>query len=259
MATRLRIVVLLATAGALCAQDGLWLTGGFGDFRRLPPQGRSEQEFTFVRLIYTGRIPNYYKNWYTDYPKGEKRLIEVFQRLSSARTAPQGIALPIHHPDLFIYPFVYSVEGGQMVLSDADARRMREYVNRGGFWMIDDFWGTFEWTNFEAQMKKVFPERSIVDLPLNHPVFHTLFDIEKVVQVPNSGYPYCNCPTWEQDGYAPHVRGILDPNGRLGVLILFNTDLMDGAEWSDDPNYPEFFSAFSYRMFSNAQLYALSH
>jgi hypothetical protein len=233
--------------------------GGYGDLKCLPPQDRQNHEFTFVRLIYNGRIPGYIKNWYTDYPKGERRLIEVFGRLTGVDVAPESRALPIHHPDLFNYPFLYSVEGGQMMLDQEDAKRLREYLDRGGFWMIDDFWGSFEWHNFEREIKKVTPELEIVDLPLDHPIFHSFFDIDELVQVPNSGYPYCNCPTWEQDGYTPQAKGIFDHTGRLLVYINHNTDLMDGSEWADDPKFPEYFSAHSYRMFTNALIYAITH
>jgi hypothetical protein len=126
--------------------------------------------------------------------------------------------------------------------------------------MIDDFWGTFEWANFEREMKKVFPDRQIVDIPMDHPIFHSVYDITEKMQVPNIGYAYTSNPvTWEQDGYVPYVRGIFDDNGRLLVFINFNTDLMDASEWADDPKYPQYFSAYSYKIFTNAVVYALSH
>ena len=109
-------------------------------------------------------------------------------------------------------------------------------------------------------MKKIFPDRPIVDIPLDHPIFHTFYDIDQRMQVPNIGYAYNpGSPTWEQDGYQPYVRGIVDDNKRLLVFINFNTDLMDASEWADDALYPHKFSAYSYKIFSNAVIYALSH
>jgi hypothetical protein len=243
------------------AQDyELILDGDVKDLQRLPQQTQQPHEFTFVRLIYNGRIPGYLKNWYTDYPSGDEHLVSMLGRITGLDVAPESRALPIQHPDLFNYPMVYSVEGGQMLLSDSEAMVLREYLTRGGFWMIDDFWGSFEWRNFEAQMKKVLPDMQIVDLPETHPIFHNFYDISERLQVPNIGYAYCSgCPTWELDGYEPKVRGIFDKNGRLLVFINFNTDLMDASEWADDPRYPHKFSAYSYRVFSNAVIYALSH
>jgi hypothetical protein len=155
---------------------------------------------------------------------------------------------------------IFSVEAGQMILNDSDGAVLREYLERGGFWMIDDFWGSIEWANFESTMKKVFPDKSIVEIPSDHPIFHSVFNIDETIQVPNIGYAYTSNPiTWEQDGRTPHVRGIFDENGRLLVFINFNTDLMDASEWADDPKYPHIFSAYSYKVFTNAVVYALTH
>jgi hypothetical protein len=236
------------------------LDGRIEDFQRLPSQAQQSNEFTFVRLIYNGRIPGYLKNWYTDYPTGDRHLIDVLKRQTVIDVAPETRALPIQHPDLFSYPVVYSAEAGQMVLDDRDAQVLREYLTRGGFWMIDDFWGTFEWSNFEREMKKIFPDRPIVEISPDHPIFHSFYDVSEKMQVPNVGFAYCGgCPTYELDGYEPFVRGIFDANGRLLVFINFNTDLMDASEWADDPRYPSRFAAHSYKVFTNAVIYAMSH
>jgi hypothetical protein len=189
--------------------------------------------------MYNGRIKNYIKNWYTDYPTGDRNLIEILGRVTDIDVAPETRVIPIHHPDLFSYPMIYSAEAGQMVFDDSDANTLREYLTRGGFWMIDDFWGTFEWSNFEQQMKKIFPGRRIVDIPLSHPIFHVFYDIEEKMQVPNIGYAYNpGTPTWEQDGYEPYVRGIFDDNGRL--LVFYQSQYgSDGCvRWADDLLYP---------------------
>lgn len=253
-------MVLLSGAGLYGAFGDMPFLGSAEDIRLLPPQTLQAHEFTFVRLIYNGRLPSYYKNWYTDYPEGDQHLIDVLRRMIRFDIAPEGRAIPIQHPDLFNYPFVFSLEGGQMALDDRDAERLRSYLMRGGFWMIDDFWGAFEWKNFESQMRKVLPGRQIVDLPITHPIFDCFFTIDEIIQVPNVGIAWCpDCPTWEQDGYVPAVKGILDETGRLLVLITFNTDLMDGSEWADEPNYPEKYSAFAFKMFSNAVVYSMTH
>jgi hypothetical protein len=262
LASALLLIVFVATAAVLYSQDyELLLDGNYGDFNHLDPQTPQNHEFTFVRLIYNGRIPGYIKNWYTDYPKGDQQLISMIGRLTDVDIAPEGRALPIHHPDLFNYPMIYSGEAGQMQLDGSDALRMREYLERGGFWMIDDFWGSFEWTSFEQEMRKVLPDYSVVDVPMTHPVFHAFFDIDEVMQVPNVGYAYCqpHCQTWELDGVQAEVRGIFDKTGRLLVLINHNTDLMDASEWADEPLYPHQYSAYAYKIFSNSVIYAMSH
>ncbi|TSC68643.1 MAG: hypothetical protein G01um101470_1157, partial [Parcubacteria group bacterium Gr01-1014_70] len=160
---------------------------------------------------------------------------------------------------LFDYPFIYSAEVGQMVLDERDAPRLREYFARGGFWLVDDFWGTQEWGNLEKEIKKIFPEKQIVDIATKHPIFHTVFDIEKLVQVPNVRYPQCECPTWEEYGYEPKVRGIFDEKNQLMVMILFNTDTMDALEWANDPLYLHHFSTYAYKIFINTIVYAMTH
>jgi uncharacterized protein DUF4159 len=261
---RKRLAIWIAVFGLsgvlLVARQELEFDGNVNDFRKLPPQTEQQHDFTFVRLMYNGRIPNYLKNWYTDYPTGDRNLVRILQRVTDIDVAPETRVIPIHHPDLFNYPMIYSGEAGQMVFDDSDARVLHEYLTRGGFWMIDDFWGTFEWKNFEQQMKKVFPDRPIVDISPDHPIFHSFYDIEEKMQVPNIGYAYNpGTPTWEQDGYEPCVKGIFDESGKLLVFINHNTDLMDASEWADDPMYPHKFSAYSYKIFSNAVVYAISH
>ena len=126
--------------------------------------------------------------------------------------------------------------------------------------MIDDFWGSNEWDDFEKEIKKIFPEKEIFEITIEHPIFHTVFDIEKILQVPVVSYAYCNgCPTYEQDGYEPHVKGIFDEKKRLMVVIFFNTDTMDAVEWADEPKYPHHFSAYAYKIFVNTIVYAMTH
>ena len=255
------ICFLLIASGFLCAQhETFWFLGNYGDVKLLPAQTNQRNEFIFVRLIYNGRIPSYIKNWYTDYPTGDQNLIKIIRRSTNIDIAPEVGAISIQNTDIFKYPFIYSAEGGQIVFDDSDAKRMREYLDRGGFWMIDDFWGTFEWDNFEKEIKKIFPYREIQNIPLNHPIFHIFYDIEEITQVPNIGYAYTTNPvTWEQEGKEPFVRGIFDDNGNLQVFIAYNTDLMDASEWGDDPKYPGRFSTYAYKIFINVVVYAMSH
>jgi hypothetical protein len=115
-----------------------------------------------------------------------------------------------------------------------------------------------EWESLEAQMKKIFPEVQIKDIPPGHPMFHSFFDIEKVMQVPSLAYLRTGI-TYEQDGFSGECKGIFDDRGRLMVVINHNTDLGDAYEWADDPDYPQRFTGFAYRHALNIILYALSH
>ena len=250
--------ILLTAAGTLQYQNDLGFDGTFEDAKKIQQGPPDNNQFVFARLIYTGRIHGYYKGWYTDYPKGDRQLIQGLKRLTNLDIADKGRVVAINDPELFRYPMVYSSEVGQMVLSMQDAATMREYLQRGGFWFMDDFWGSLEWESMEAQMKKIFPHVQIKDIPPNHPMFHSFFDIEKVMQVPSAAYLYYGI-TYEQDGFAGECKGIFDDNGRLMVVINHNTDLGDAYEWADDPDYPQRFTGYAYRHALNIILYALSH
>jgi hypothetical protein len=262
MRKRLGLLVLpVSLCGVLVlAQEHFDFSGNYHDFDRLPPQTLQNNSFAFARLLYNGRSAGYIKNWYTDYPAGDQNLVEILRRVTGVDVAPESRVVPVNHPHLFRYPMVYSAEAGQMTLDHDAASLLREYLNRGGFWMIDDFWGTQEWNCFTAEMKKILPDHAIVDVPMSHPIFHVFYEIDRPMQVPNIGYAYNpGTPTWEQDGYRPFIRGIFDKSGRLLVFINHNTDLMDASEWADEPLYPQEFSAYSYKIFTNAVVYALSH
>ena len=250
--------ILLTAAGTVQYTNDLGFDGTFDDAKKIQQGPPENNQFVFARLIYTGRIHAYYKGWHTDYPKGDRLLIQGLKRLTNLDIADNGRVVAINDPELFRYPMVYSSEVGQMVLSMEDAATMREYLQRGGFWFMDDFWGSLEWESMEAQMKKIFPHVQIKDIPLSHPLFHSFFDIEKVMQVPSAAYFYYGV-TYEQDGFTGECKGIFDDNGRLMVVINHNTDLGDAYEWADDSRYPQQFTGYAYRHALNIILYALSH
>ena len=137
--------------------------------------------------------------------------------------------------------------------------RVTDGKRQGGFLVIDDFWGTYEWENFEHEIRQVLPEFEIVDLDIDHPIFTTFYEIEEIIQVPNVGNGVRGGPTHERDGYVPVVRGIHDENGRLMVVINWNTDLGDAWEWADNPYYPLRYSTYAYEMGVNFIVYAMSH
>jgi hypothetical protein len=124
--------------------------------------------------------------------------------------------------------------------------------------MTDDFHGSMEWEIFLASMRRVFPDRPIVDIPEDDPIFHTIYDIKERYQVPVVGYIYTG-RTYERDGYNPEWKGIYDDDGRLMVAICHNMDLGDAWEWADEPRYPEKFASLAYRIGINYIIYAMSH
>jgi len=257
----LSLMIALFGAAAVFAQEEFNLLGRYEDVKLMPENNTgSTNQFVFTRLVYNGRIPSYYKNWYTDYPRVDLHIIEALKRLTNIDIADKPRSVPINDPDLFKYPLIYSIETEQMVLTDEDAAHLREYLTRGGFCIIDDFWGTFEWSLVEENLKKILPGRPIKDIPLDHPVFHTLFDVDRLMQTPSGAYFFNGFfITYETDGWVPECKGIWDDKDRLMVVINHNTDLKSAYMWSDDPRYPERFSDYAYKLASNFIIYGLTH
>jgi hypothetical protein len=239
-------------------------------------------EFYFSRLAYTengyrgwgraspgfrcpefggGRFfPRQSQGWGMDYPGADCKFMGGVHRLTGLRVYPDPNVVAIMDDDLFKFPYAYVAEPGGMDLTDVEAARLREYLLRGGFLHVDDFWGLWERTNFERQMRKVFPERRLEVLPLSHAIFHTFFDIDTVMQIPGQRNGCWGGPTWEQsDDIAPRIYGISDDEGRLMVVVTYNSDLGDAWEYMDLACYPEKYSGQAYRLGMNFMIYAMTH
>ncbi len=241
----------------------------------LPEDWNTPGEWVFARLMYpttSVRLDwqSEYKrgydwregntNWTIDYPRSDRHLSSAIRRLTRipARSVEQPVNLDDPTDDVFNYPFLYAVEVGHWELTDHQIERFREFLNRGGFFMCDDFHGSNEWAVFEYTMKKVLPGRPIVDIASDDPIFHTVFDLDDRYQVPGAQFLYSG-RTYEKDGYQAKWRGIYDDRGRLMVAICHNVDLGDSWENADDPNYPEKFSALGIRIGVNYVTYAMTH
>lgn len=230
-------------------------------------QGSNGDEFTFVRVKYSSGGGNYHmrnpfgpywSSWTVDYPTAEENFMRGLQRATSIRVADKAVALRLTDPEFFRYPFAYILEVGFMTLSRAEADSLREWLLRGGFLMVDDFHGIYEWQHFVQQMKLVFPDRPIVEIEPDHPVFHCYYDFDAVPQVPGLGSIFRGS-THEKGGIIPRCRGVFDDQGRLMVLINFNTDIGDSWEHAQDWQYPTEYSVTGFKLGINFVIYALTH
>ena len=245
----------------LAATDAVALSSlpSFGPVQIPPPS--EWHEFYFTRAAYSSGRGGWGRRrdaWATDYPKADRQFLTVLQRLTNLDAFSDQNAVWLTNENIRRYPFLYALEVGYMNLSEAEVEGLREYLTAGGFLMIDDFWGSYEWDVFEWNIKRVFPNLPIIELDTEHPVFNTFYDIDEILQVPAYGR-YWGGATWERDGYTPHVRGIEDENGRLMVVINWNTDLGDAWEWAEQPDYPLQYSTFAFQMGVNMIVYAMSH
>ena len=218
-------------------------------------------EFHFARLVYSNapysRRGRGGASWAVDYPEAEYHLMDGIERMTIIDVelvdydGIGGRLINLDNDTIFDYPWLYAVEVGQWYLSTDEAKRLREYLDRGGFLVVDDFWGPNEWQVFVASMKKVFPDRLIVEIDEADPVMSTVFKVDKSTQIPGRrGVRPGNIPYW---------RGIYDDQGRLQVAINFNMDMGDAWEHASDPGYPAAMTAMAYRFAVNYIVYSMTH
>ena len=240
----------------------------------LPADFKDSAEWIFARLMYPqhprsrfGRYrygrPRDWRtggtSWSQDYPRADRHFAGALRRLTRvhARSVEQPVNLD-DGDDAFNYPWMAAGEMGDWQLTDKQVVALREYLLRGGFLALDDFWGTEEWNRFMETMIKVFPDRPIVEIEDSDPLFHVVFDIEDKVQIPGQ-WALRSGSTYRADGATPHWRGIVDDKGRVMVAMSFNSDMGDSWEWADDPNYPEQYSALGIRLAVNYVVYSMTH
>ncbi len=219
--------------------------------------------FTFVRVRYQSRGR---WAWDTDYPDADLNFSYRLQQLTSLHTDPDGVILDLTDPRLFDYPFVYMIEPGYITLTSAEQDALRAYLENGGFMMVDDFWGDGEWESFEDEMRKVFPNRQFEDIPLEHPIFHCVYDLKERPQIPAIGYaqPMANGEIYTAQGPGTeevHYKAMYDDNGRMMMFVGHNTDLGDG--WEREGENQWYFTEFSekkaYPLGINVIFYAMTN
>jgi len=250
------------------------------DWGSVDPQGRNKAEFTWSRLSYStamggggyggfsggygrgyGRYGRGFATWQRDYPKADRQFLMALNRLTRIEGRSTEQVVSLDNDDIFNYPFVYAVQVQTWSFTDEQAKRMREYLLKGGFLMVDDFHGSQDWEEFMRGMRQIFPDAQkypVEDLTDKDEIFHVLYDMDDRFQVPGEQYVMTG-RTYEKDGYVAKWRGIRDEHGRLVVAICHNMHLGDAWEWADDPAYPEQFASMAFRVGLNYVMYSMTH
>ncbi len=267
-------LLLIAIASLVAPSDSLAAQWG-GRTRYAPPRKPYEAtehgDFTFCRLRYQPVRREWLgTGWDTDYPDGDRNLPLRLSQLTKATVSRDGRGDPFHavveatEADLYACPFLFASDVGTIRFSEIEAVRLRDYLLKGGFLWADDFWGEYAWHNWTVEMSRVLPGYDIVEVPMNHVLFHTLYSVDSVPQVPSIQF-------WRRSGRRgtsergsesarPALHGIVDESGRLMVVMTHNTDIADG--WEREGEDDEFFYLFSpnaYAVGVNVIIYMLTH
>jgi hypothetical protein len=228
------------------------------------PAARPHAEFHLARVAYVtrggcGGSRNYCNEWWAiDYPLAEEHILPAVERFTRIEAAPADIPtfVTLNDDALFDYPWIFLQQpgkGGWQPTAD-EAARLREYLMRGGFLVVDDFHGEGEWQVFEAAIERVLPDRRIVEIPRDDALMNVLFPLDPTIQIPGERHVL----GLELSG-PPHWRGIYDDEGRLMVAIDYNIDMGDAWEHADDPGYPAEMTGQAYRFGTNFIVYAMTH
>ena len=241
----------------------------YGESVPLPTDWRQPAEWTFARLMfppgpldgYRGRFDGDWRKglslWTQDYPRADRAFTQAIRRLTrvEARSVEEPVSLD-DGDEVYNWPWLYAVQVGEWGLTQEECDKLRDYLLRGGFFMADDFHGSQEQAYFEKTMRMVFPDRPIVDIPNNDPIFHTVFDLDDRYRITGSEHLAVG---YKLDGKVARWEGIYDDKGRVMIAISLNSDIGDSWEWSNDPRYPQKFSDLGIRIGVNYVVYAMTH
>jgi hypothetical protein len=227
-------------------------------------------KFHYCRAVYRPHPRGDGGGWTTDYPLADIDLSIRVSELTKINVGfdapgqPRHLIVQLMSDELYQCPIILMQEVGRLFFTTDEAARLRTYLLKGGFLWVDDFWGSYAWDVWEGEIRKVFPaaEYPIVDLPRTHPLFHTMFDLDGVPQIPAVGIWVGSGQTSERgsDSAQVHARAISDRNGRVMVFMTHNTDVSDSWEReAEDASYFYKFSIDGYRLAMNVLIYAMTH
>jgi hypothetical protein len=224
-----------------------------------PPDAWEKTEFAFARLRYRSGGGGRFRGgrWGIDANKSERQFIQGLRRLTRIHARSVEEIVDIDSDEIFDWPWIYAVGPGGWVLSESQAKRLRQYFERGGTLMVDDFHNESEWAGFMSGINQVLPGHEVVDLENGDQILHIAYDLSERYRVP--GLNVVHGSQIERGGVDPHFRAVLDSKGRVQVQIFFNMDLGDAWEWADLPEYPEKYASMAYRLGVNYILYSLTH
>jgi hypothetical protein len=276
---RTRRLAVLAAAAVLAASSLAWaqfIYRGGGGFRRSRPKWATvanfDGSFNFCRGYFTRvRYEDGGTGSDTDYPAADNNFSVRLGELTKtpvkldADGQPDHVVIRLADPLLYACPMVYMEDVGTAHFSPDEAAALRDYLLKGGFLEVDDFWGSQAWAQWEEEIGQVLPpgDYPIVDLPMTHPIMHMMYEMKAIEQVPSINFWRGSGGATSERGWDSarvNFRGIADAKGRLMVVMLHNTDIPD--TWEREGESAEYFARFSpdgYATGINIVLYAMTH
>jgi hypothetical protein len=264
------VLGLFAVTGAVSVAQRFGVSEGAGAGIRVPPADFSDGGFTICKWMFRSeRSEPGGIGWSTDYPFGEINLLTRLSEMTKVRVSRDGArnvnywVVRLTDDQLFECPILLGSDVGTAALSNPEVERLRQYLLKGGFLWVDDFWGTRAWEHWARQITRVLPEFPIVDVAPGDPIRQAMFAIKEVKQVPSIfswGGP--GSDPRERGADSPHAvfRAIADSHGRVMVAMTHNTDIGDSMEREgDDPQYFAAYSPEGYALATNIVVYALTH
>jgi Domain of unknown function (DUF4159) len=190
-----------------------------------------------------------HRGWSHNYPASDQNLNAFLERTTFVDVDTMSYRIvELGSDEIFDYPFAYVSEPGEMALTDEEVLNLREFVNRGGFVLMDDFDGHEQLNNMRSQVRRAFPDRDFVPVTLDHQVFRVnyfLDDLEGMAEfVPGGSITYL---------------AMLDDRGEIAILAGHNNDLANFWEWYDQPDMPLKPAADAFRLGTNAVIYSMTH
>jgi len=266
------VLAALIAATTVEAQFRRGFNRGFGSIRLSTPAD-VDGSFQFCRIVFNGdfRGDGQGGSWNVDWPRADINLSVRLSELTKTTVGmvadgePNHLLLRLTDEVLYQCPFIMMTEVGSASISEAEGAKLRDYLLKGGFLWADDFWGTYAWQWWEAQLRRVLPanEFPMVELPKDHPLFHSNFQVQRTPQIASINFwagSGGNTSERGADSAEVHTRAILDDKGRIMVLSTHNTDLGDSFEREgDDPEYFRTMSVPGYSFGVNVLVYAMTH
>ncbi|MGA7234114.1 MAG: DUF4159 domain-containing protein [Bryobacteraceae bacterium] len=283
----LRRSLVVAVCGLVLVGVGVGVVWGQNPFRiyrsfepydnvKLPDDWQDKTEWVYARLMYPEH-PNALlarrvrfggfnwldggTSWTQDYPRADRHFAQALRRLT--RLSVRSVEQPSNPDDLndfYNWPWMNAGEMGDWKLTPAQAATIREYLLRGGFLMLDDFWGPEEYERFDESMKLIFPDRPVVEIDSKDAIFHTVYDLDDRVQILGDWCIHFSMQCQQRAvGTQAHWLGVYDDKNRVMVAISFNSDIGDAWEWADGPQYPEKMAGLAIRIGVNYVVYSMTH